>query len=136
MGGIINGIVWAILWLFIVSLTLGVGLLIFIPYLLFTFTGANKRLASAKKTLNSTLMSSENIISESIQKRVFALWGRRKVLAITQSRIIIVDRGVLGGFKMKDIQWKDLSDAKLNQNVLPNYCGSNLMFKHSMKGGS
>ena len=35
---------------------------------------------------------------------------------------------------MADIQWKDLKDAKLEQNVLESICGSNLQFQHSSGG--
>ncbi len=52
------------------------------------------------------------------------------MVAITNSRLIVLNRGVLGGFKMKDIQWKDLHDAKLKQNILSGMCGSNINFEH------
>lgn len=66
-----------------------------------------------------------------LQHRVFALWGRRQLLAVTNSRIIRLKRHIFGGFEMADIQWKDLLDAKIKQNTLPAIAGSNLEFAHS-----
>ena len=47
---------------------------------------------------------------------------------------IVMKRGLLGGFKMQDIQWKDLKDATLKQNILSGLCGSNVNFNHLNEG--
>ena len=106
------------------------GLIIFAAYAYFAFVGSDKREVQALDKLSSTLMNDEQIVSQAVQHRIFALWHRRVSLAITNSRIVVVERGLLGGFKMKDIQWKDLADVKIDQNVLSQYCGSNLVFAH------
>jgi|GEM_PF-852969 hypothetical protein len=128
--GISNALGWAVAWTVICIVTSGVGLLFFAAYAYFAFVGADTRTGQALEKLKSTLMKDEKIVSQAIQHRIFALWHRRVTLAITNSRIVIVERGLLGGFTMKDIQWKDLHDAKLDQNVLSQYCGSNLTFGH------
>jgi hypothetical protein len=46
----------------------------------------------------------------------------------------MIARGLFGGFQMGDIQWKDLRDARIEQNVLPEVCGSNLAFRHANMG--
>ena len=74
-------------------------------------------------------MKDEAIIEKGIDKRPFALFSRRQVFAVTNSRIIRLNRGLLGGFEMKDFQWKDLKDAQVSENVLPSFCGSKLTFK-------
>lgn len=130
MKGIFSALGWAIAWTLICIFTMGFGLLLFAGYAYFTFVGADKRTDQALEKLNSTLMKDEAVVSQAVQHRIFALWHRRVALAITNSRIVVVERGILGGFKMKDIQWKDLHDAKLDQNVLSQYCGSNLIFGH------
>ena len=130
MKGISSALGWATAWILICILTLGVGLLIFPVYAYFVFVGADKRSDKAFEKLSSTLMKDEIVVSHAVQHRIFAFWHRRIALAITNSRIVVVERGVLGGFKMKDIQWKDLHDAKIDQNVLSQYCGSNLIFGH------
>lgn len=99
-------------------------------WIILIFAGAEGRAQKAFHQIKTTLMTDEQVVAQGIQHRIFGLFARRAVVAITNSRIIIVRRGILGGFKMSDIQWKDLADAKLEQNVLENICGSNLMFKH------
>lgn len=128
MKGIFSALLWAIVWLAICFT--GFGVLLFAVYAYFAFVGADKRHTQALEKLNTTLMNGETVVTQAVQHRIFALWHRRVSLAITNSRIVIVERGILGGFKMKDIQWKDLHDAKLDQNVLSQYCGSNLVFGH------
>jgi hypothetical protein len=107
-----------------------VGLIPLILLAVFTFRGAEKRAEKALGQVPSTLMKGETVIAQGIQHRALALSTRRVVLAITSSRIIIIRRGLLGGFTMKDVQWKDLADATLEQNVLSSVCGSNLRFKN------
>ena len=61
---------------------------------------------------------------------MFALFKRRAVLAITSSRVLTLQRGLIGGFRMVDIQWKDLKDVRIEQNILDQICGSNMAFDH------
>lgn len=80
-------------------------------------------------------MPAEKLQAAAVQLRPFALFRRRKALGITDSRIIVISRGLLGGFTMQDIQWKDLQDAEISENVMPNLCGSSLSFafrKHDL----
>lgn len=130
MAGIFNGLVWLIFWAVTLVFTFGAGVIVFIPYLIFTFAGAKKRRQKAEENLKTVLMPTETITAEAIQTRIFSLWTRRTLVAITNSRMIVIKRGIFGGFKMQDIQWKDLEDAKLKQNVLSGICGSNLYFDH------
>ncbi|NBU83973.1 MAG: hypothetical protein EBS21_05110 [Sphingomonadaceae bacterium] len=130
MKGIFYLLGWALVWVAICMLSRGLGLIIFPAYAYFTFAGSDKREVQALDKLSSTLMNDEEIVSQAVQHRIFALWHRRVSLAITNSRIVVVERGLLGGFTMKDIQWKDLADVKIDQNVLSQYCGSNLVFAH------
>lgn len=131
--GIVNGLVWLIMWAFFSVLTLGLGAVVFALYAFLTFYGSDSRLEKSLEKLNSTLMNEEIIRASSIQHRLFALWRRRVIVAVTNSRVIVVARGWFGGFQMQDIQWKDLRDATIEQNVLVDLCGSNLIFKHANK---
>ena len=115
-------------------MTAGIALLAIIPAIYFTFAGAAGRADKASKIVQTTLMADEVVIVQAIQFRIFALFKRRTVAAITNSRIMIVQRGLIGGFKMSDIQWKDLKDAKLEQNILEDLCGSNVYFSHLNQG--
>ena len=111
-------------------MSFGGGLILFIPYLFFVFAGAQRRAEKAEENLKSVLMDTEVVSAKALQKRIFSLWTRRSMIAITNSRLIVLSRGVLGGFKMKDIQWKDLEDAQLKQNILSGMSGSNINFEH------
>ena len=79
-------------------------------------------------------MPDEQIVAQAIQHRSFAFLHRRKLLTITSSRILCLSRGLLGGFKMVDIQWKELADCRIEQNVLQGIYGSNLNFGHLNEG--
>jgi len=135
------------IWLLILVLTVGVGLIArsvwpalvatliasvgpiaLVAWAALIFLGAEARAAKAQATLDSTLMSGEQVVARAVQHRVFALFRRRAAIAITGSRIVTVQRGLLGGFKMADMQWKDLKDVRLEQNILDGLCGSNLAF--------
>ena len=52
-----------------------------------------------------------------IQERPYALLSRRSVVAGTSGRLIIIHRGLLGGFQMIDVRWQDLKDAKINEGI-------------------
>lgn len=122
------------IWLAIVVLTLGIGGIALALWAFLVFLGAASRADKALASLKSTLMPDEQLIEEAVQHRAFALFRRRSLVAITSSRILAMNRGLLGGFKIIDIQWKDLKDVTIEQNVLPAVCGSNLKFEHLSPG--
>jgi hypothetical protein len=122
------------LWLLVCVVTLGVGLIALAVWAALVFLGAAGRAAKAHAKLDSILMQGETATARATQHRVFALFRRRAVIAITGSRIIMLQRGLLGGFKMTDMQWKDLQDARLEQNILDRLCGSNLAFDSLLPG--
>ena len=125
MAGVFN--IFLMVFLAILSIPFTFGLVI--PIYWFTvFFGAPQRIAKAEKKLEDTLMQGETLVSQGMQQRPFAFFSRRKLVGITNSRIIMISRGLLGGFTMQDFQWKDLHDAKISENVLSNLCGSNLAF--------
>lgn len=101
-------------------------------YCALIFIGAKSRVAKAEKKMQTTLMAHEQILETAIQKRLFSLLKRRDLLGITNSRIIIIKRGLLGGFTMQDIQYKNLEDARLIENTFPAISGSNLSFSYKL----
>ena len=136
MKGLLNIVKASFLWLVIlISCTAG-GFygwsflsIVFLPiYFLLVFKNAKVRKRKAMEKLNDTLMKDEEIIYKGINQRPFALFSRRNIVAVTNSRIIKLKRRLLGGYEMSDYQWKDLLDATLDENVLPNICGSTLCF--------
>lgn len=134
MLGILNIILFTASWLVVVIATLPfsplTAILLPIALLFLMFTGAAKRADRVQRALGETLMDGEALVTSGLQQRVFALWHRRVLVAITTSRVITISRGLLGGFHMRDIQWKDLQDATIRENVLAGLCGSNLSFAH------
>lgn len=97
-------------------------------YWLFVVRGLEARRTKALEKLTSTLMTSEQKLGDAIQLRLCALTSRRVLVAATSSRVILIKRPLLGGFTMEDYQWKDLHDATLSENLLPNVFGSKLSF--------
>jgi len=67
--------------------------------------------------LNSVLVTGETIEAWAIQRRLFALTGRRILIAATSGRFIKIKRGLLGGFDMADFRWQDLGDAKIKVGI-------------------
>lgn len=130
MKGIANLAAAVGIWLAISVLSIGFGLIPLAIWALLVFVGAEARAAKAQAQLERTLMTGETLVAVAPQHRVFALFKRRAVLAITSSRILSVQRGLLGGFTMVDMQWKDLKDVRIEQNILDHLCGSNLAFDH------
>jgi hypothetical protein len=122
------------IWLLVSLVTVGVGLVAVAVWAGLVFLGAEDREKKAQAQLDSTLMPGEQVAARATQHRVFALFRRRTVIAITGSRILTVQRGLFGGFKMADMQWKDLKDVRLEQNVLDGLCGSNLAFDSLVQG--
>lgn len=71
----------------------------------------------ALEYLKSVLVTGEALESWAIQRRLFALTHRRKIIAATSGRFIVIKRGLLGGFDMTDFRWQDLGDIKLKVGI-------------------
>lgn len=134
MKGVVSLLQTVGLWLLVVLVSLGVGLIPLAIWAALVFLGAAERAEKANATLDKTLMPGETVVARALQQRVFAMFKRRTAIAITSSRILTVQRGLLGGFRMADMQWKDLKDVRLEQNVLDSICGSNLGFDSLLLG--
>ena len=98
-------------------------------YYYIVFRNSTKRIERIFINLTDILMNDESILVEGIDKRIFALFKRRQAFAITNSRVIKLERPLLGGYKMLDFQWKDLKDAQISENVFKSICGSTLSFE-------
>jgi hypothetical protein len=77
----------------------------------------DSHLNKALEHLNSVLVTGETIEAWAIQRRLFALTGRRILIAATSGRFIKIKRGLLGGFDMTDFRWQDLGDAKIKVGI-------------------
>jgi hypothetical protein len=72
----------------------------------------------ALEALRSLLIPGEELQTYAIQRRVFALIHRRVAVGATSGRLIIVSRGLLGGFTPQDVRWQDLRDAQMQVGIL------------------
>ena len=108
------------------------GIFIFIilagSYYYLVFRNQDARVKKANTKLLDYLIEGESIIVKGLDTRPFALFKRRQIFAATNSRVIRLKRGLLGGFDMLDYQWKDLKDAQISENVFPSMTGSTLSF--------
>ncbi len=75
------------------------------------------RLRAALADLRGLLVPGETLEAYAAQRRLFALGHRRLIVGATTGRLILLRRGVIGGFEPKDIRWQDLKDAKLSVGV-------------------
>ena len=99
-----------------------------VSYYYLVFRNQNERVKKANSKLLDYLMKDEAIIVKGLDTRPFAMFSRRQIFAITNSRIIRLKRRLVGGFDMLDYQWKDLKDAQISENVFPTITGSTLTF--------
>jgi hypothetical protein len=74
-------------------------------------------ISRALAMLQSLLIPGEELQSHAIQRRLFALTHRRVIVGATTGRLIVLTRGLLGGFTPQDIRWQDLRDAQLRAGV-------------------
>ncbi|MBV9622064.1 MAG: hypothetical protein JO341_13730 [Gammaproteobacteria bacterium] len=68
--------------------------------------------------LRSVLIPGETLEAVAVQRRLFALWHRRLLLAATSGRLIVLARKLLGGFDVTTIRWQDLEDVTLRVGML------------------
>jgi hypothetical protein len=71
----------------------------------------------ALEALRSLLIPGEELQNYAIQRRLFALTHRRVIVGATSGRLIIVNRGLFGGFTPQDIRWQDLRDAQMQVGI-------------------
>jgi len=124
---------FALLLLAVTSFIAGV----LIPlYFILVFVGGSKREAKVKTKIEAMLMPDESIVASIVEYRAMALFRRRLSIVITTSRMISVRRKVLGGYRMLDKQWKDLSNAQMDENIFPALFGTSLDFTFFEPAGS
>jgi hypothetical protein len=75
--------------------------------------GLDKALAN----LHSILIPGETVEAWATQRRVFALWQRRIIIAATSGRLIWLVRRLLSGFDVVNLRWQDLSEVNLRVGV-------------------
>jgi hypothetical protein len=67
--------------------------------------------------LESMLVENETVQCSAIQRRLFALFHRRQLVAATSGRLIGVSRGLFGGFDPVDLRWQDIKSAHVRAGI-------------------
>ena len=68
--------------------------------------------------LRSVLIVGETLQAWAIQRRIFAVTHRRLLIAATSGRLVVLVRGLLGGFDVSTIRWQDLEEVTLRVGVI------------------
>lgn len=136
MGALLRWFAWGVAWFAFCVATLGFGVILLGVFCFYVFGKSKERGKKVLLKIQETLINGETVVNTAFQKRVYALWGRRALVVQTASRMIFVERSILGGFSMLDHQWKDLKDAAIEENTLPNIAGSNICFEMLGEVGS
>jgi hypothetical protein len=75
-------------------------------------------LRPALANLESILVRDETLEAWAVQRRLFALTGRRMIVAATSNRLVALKRGLFGGFEYTDVRWQDLKEAHVSVGIL------------------
>ena len=75
-------------------------------------------LKRALDPLHNVRIPGETLEAWAIERRVFALSHRRRIVAATSGRLIGLTRPLLGGYDVTDIRWQDLEDVKLKVGII------------------
>ena len=78
---------------------------------------AGSPLAEALQQLRALLVPGETLEAYAIQRRIFALTHRRRLVAATSGRLIFMTRELIRGYKPIDVRWQDIEDARLQVGV-------------------
>ena len=83
-----------------------------------TMAGEDGGARRALEHLNSVLTTNETLEAWAIQRRLFALKHRRRVVAATSGRFLALERALFGGFTLTDIRWQDLKNVKIDVGII------------------
>ena len=75
------------------------------------------RVEQALREIAGLLVPGEQLLAWAVQRRLFALVTRRQFVAATTGRLVVVRRGLFGGFTPVDVRWQDLGDAALDVGI-------------------
>jgi hypothetical protein len=77
----------------------------------------DSRVQTAMAQLNGLLVPGETLQAYAVQRRLFALTKRRLLVGASTGRLLVLHRGLLGGFRLTDLRWQDLKDVRLNAGI-------------------
>ena len=71
----------------------------------------------ALEAFRALLIPGEEIEAMAVQRRLFALSHRRKAVAATSGRLIVVKRNLIAGYKPIDVRWQDIRESAVTVGV-------------------
>lgn len=71
----------------------------------------------ALEAFRALLIPGEEIEAMAVQRRLFALSHRRKAVAATSGRLIVVKRNLIAGYKPVDVRWQDIRESAVTVGV-------------------
>lgn len=74
-------------------------------------------ITQALQQIRGLLVPSESLEAYAVQRRLFALTHRRQLVAATSGRLIVMSRGLIGGYQPTDVRWQDIEQAHLHVGV-------------------
>lgn len=98
-------------------------------------TSPHPRIASALARIPSLLTAGEVMVCAVVQLPLMAYFSlsRRQIVIATNQRLILLKRGVFGGFTMRDAQWQDLVDARVKEKAFAESQGCEFL-AHTQRG--
>jgi hypothetical protein len=78
-----------------------------------TDAATDRGVYDALEALRSMLIAGEELEAMAVQRRVFALTHRRRVVGATTGRVIFVQRNLFGGYTPVDFRWQDLRESEV-----------------------
>ncbi len=76
------------------------------------------QIPTAKQLIGNLLLTQEHLICEAYQIRPMALAQRRQGLFATDKRLILISPRFISGFLMTEVQWQDLHQVHLKEDLL------------------
>ena len=76
--------------------------------------------------LNSMLVVGKSVQATAVQRRIFAIFHRRKLIAATSGRFIGMSRGLIAGFSPVAFRWQDIKTAEISAGIF----GSSLIVSY------
>jgi hypothetical protein len=78
-----------------------------------TDAATDRGVYEALEALRAMLIAGEELEAMAVQRRLFALIHRRRVVGATSGRVIFVQRNLFGGYTPIDFRWQDLRESEV-----------------------
>jgi hypothetical protein len=73
--------------------------------------------AKALAQVSAMLVAGEVIQTYAVQRRLYALFHRRTIVAATSGRLLVLTRELFGGYALRDVRWQDIKEVRLGAGI-------------------